>query len=483
MPSSARGHAATGSTLEAGAACTTLPRPKPIRRASADADCATPTQQIPLHFAARAGAEEPFLSHLLLATREPGARDVAGRTALHYVALAGGAATEGPIPGIGDAGAALLPEETQLQVAKLLLRFGAVDARDPDAQQHTAADLAEVRGRQALANLLRSAEAPSSCPGGRWAMPSLLCLSLGAAHACCLLFVLPLVTPGWPAVVLWTTLGCTACAGFAAGTRDPGYLVSTLPQGRPAPGVDPATFCHSCRLVKLLRSKHCRSCNKCVRDFDHHCPWLNNCIGRANRASFYVFVTALLLDAAALTALSLSSAVRAHGNAAVADGWICGAMGAICSHCSAHRGLGHALRWALFACSAFFSLQIVRPSPDSSLIALDLTPHCTARSPDALAPPLRRCSASPRYAPHLWQGAFWYFRTRNLLKNVTTNERHNHHRYAHFKSVDGAFHNPFDRGMRANCTAYFCLRSDGNSDVLPMLSDVTVNTTSSTQSQ
>lgn len=36
--------------------------------------------------------------------------------------------------------------------------------------------------------------------------------------------------------------------------------------------------------------KHCAQCNKCVLDFDHHCIWLNNCIGRSNFLRFVYLI-------------------------------------------------------------------------------------------------------------------------------------------------------------------------------------------------
>ncbi|CAL8089997.1 unnamed protein product [Orchesella dallaii] len=45
--------------------------------------------------------------------------------------------------------------------------------------------------------------------------------------------------------------------------------------------------CHLCNItVTSQRTKHCGICNKCVEGFDHHCRWLNQCIGRRNYMLF-----------------------------------------------------------------------------------------------------------------------------------------------------------------------------------------------------
>uniref|UniRef100_A0A8R1TW87 Palmitoyltransferase n=1 Tax=Onchocerca volvulus TaxID=6282 RepID=A0A8R1TW87_ONCVO len=38
-------------------------------------------------------------------------------------------------------------------------------------------------------------------------------------------------------------------------------------------------FCNICLINVDSTCKHCRQCNKCIAGFDHHCKWLNNCIG------------------------------------------------------------------------------------------------------------------------------------------------------------------------------------------------------------
>lgn len=58
---------------------------------------------------------------------------------------------------------------------------------------------------------------------------------------------------------------------------------------------DLTQFCTVCKAHVQPRSKHCGSCNRCTEHFDHHCVWLNNCIGKKNYLTFFILVIALII--------------------------------------------------------------------------------------------------------------------------------------------------------------------------------------------
>ena len=65
-------------------------------------------------------------------------------------------------------------------------------------------------------------------------------------------------------------------------------------------------FCQTCLIFRPPRSSHCNVCDLCVEYFDHHCPWIGNCVGRKNYSDFMLFVVVIALLSPTAFGISLA---------------------------------------------------------------------------------------------------------------------------------------------------------------------------------
>ncbi len=73
------------------------------------------------------------------------------------------------------------------------------------------------------------------------------------------------------------------------------YISVSRSPGTPAlsPGGDKdenLKMCRKCDRIKPPRCHHCKTCQTCVLRMDHHCPFLNNCLGYRNHGVFICFL-------------------------------------------------------------------------------------------------------------------------------------------------------------------------------------------------
>jgi len=80
--------------------------------------------------------------------------------------------------------------------------------------------------------------------------------------------------------------------------------------------------CDKCYMVRTPRVHHCSVCKGCVMKMDHHCPWINNCVGQFNQKFFIQFCFYCLIGCTQAAFITLYYLVYKNKKEFWASNWL-----------------------------------------------------------------------------------------------------------------------------------------------------------------
>lgn len=114
--------------------------------------------------------------------------------------------------------------------------------------------------------------------------------------------------------LVFTFCCCMCVLSFVACVvTDPGHVPSSfLPEIEQPSNTNVVNYgyCDKCSTYKPPRAHHCRVCKRCVLRMDHHCLWINNCVGFSNYKPFIIFILYAAISCIYSTVVITNSALR-----------------------------------------------------------------------------------------------------------------------------------------------------------------------------